>query len=155
MTPSCRAMKMAATARPSWNGGSKFLVTMTEGGHQIVLDLNTHTCAYKKWQVTGIPCFHACSYIFFLKQSPLDYMHECHKKEWYLRVYSHIVEPLNGEEFCDKTHETPIFPPKPRVAPGRPKKKIDKRSDVVPTRENNPNMLKRSGTSLRCTWCKA
>ncbi|XP_074351338.1 uncharacterized protein LOC141690432 [Apium graveolens] len=88
-----RSMEMAARARPSWNGGSKYLVTMTEGGHQIVCDLQNH------------------------------YMHECHKKEWYLRVYSHILEPLNGEEFWEETNETPILPPLPRIAPGRPKKK--------------------------------
>ncbi|WOH05452.1 hypothetical protein DCAR_0624868 [Daucus carota subsp. sativus] len=80
-------------------------------------------------------------------------MHECHKKEYYLRVYGHILEPLNGEEFWEETFETPILPPKTRTAPGRPKKKRDKKSDIVQTRENNPSMLKRTGTSLKCSYC--
>ncbi|KAK1371352.1 hypothetical protein POM88_037444 [Heracleum sosnowskyi] len=33
-----KAMEMAGTARPVWNGDSKYLVTMTEGGHQIKND---------------------------------------------------------------------------------------------------------------------
>lgn len=145
---------MAGTARPVWNGGHKYLVTMTDGGHQIVVDLKNHRCACRKWQLTGIPCFHACACIFFQKESPLQYMHECYNRAWYLRVYSHVLEPLNGEEFWEETHETPIFPPKFRVAPGRPKKKRNTSNDVVQTRKNDPTMLKRAGTSLQCTWCK-
>ncbi|XP_017256606.1 uncharacterized protein LOC108226176 [Daucus carota subsp. sativus] len=148
-----KSMELAANARPTWNGGHKFLVTMSDGGHQIVVDLQNRSCACKKWQLTGIPCFHSCSCIFFLKENPLDYMHECHKKEYYLRVYGHILEPLNGEEFWEETFETPILPPKTRTAPGRPKKKRDKKSDIVQTRENNPSMLKRTGTSLKCSYC--
>ena len=147
-------MELAARARPSWNGGDKFLVNITDGGHELVCDLKNRNCACRKWQLTGIPCFHACSCIFFQKQNPLDYMHECHKKEWYLRVYIHLLEPINGEEFWEETRATPIAPPKQRVAPGRPKKNRDKRTDVVQARKSDPTMLKRSGTSLRCTWCK-
>lgn len=88
------------------------------------------------------------------KQSPLEYMHECHNRAWYLRVYSHVLESLNGEEFWQEIEETPILPPTFKVAPGRPKKKRNMSSDVVQTRENVPTRLKRAGTSLKCTWCK-
>lgn len=127
---------------------------MTEGGHQIVVNLKERTCACRKWQLTGIPCFHACSCIFFQKQSPLDYMHECYKTSRFKQVYSHLLEPINGEEFWEDTLETPLLPPKVRVAPGRPKKKRDKKSDVPQTRENDPHMLKRTGTSLQCSHCR-
>ncbi|KAK1354839.1 hypothetical protein POM88_048095 [Heracleum sosnowskyi] len=43
-----KAMEMAGTARPIWNGDSKYLVTMTEGGHQIEWGHNTRTCETKK-----------------------------------------------------------------------------------------------------------
>ena len=151
---SCRSMEKAGSARPVWNGGSKFQVTMTEGGHQIVVDLKERTCACRKWQLTGIPCFHACSCILFQKESPLDYMHECHNREWYLRVYGHVLEPINGEQYWEETHETPLLPPNIKVAPGRPKKNREKKGDVVQTRPNDPTMLKRTGTSGRCGWCR-
>ncbi|KAK1369274.1 hypothetical protein POM88_035366 [Heracleum sosnowskyi] len=80
-------------------------------------------------------------------------MDECHKKEWYLRVYSHLLEPLNGEEFREEKNETPILPLLPRIAPRRPKKKRDKTNDIVETRVNDPTMMKRTGTSLKCGWC--
>ena len=63
-------MKEASKARPVWNGGDKYAVTMTEEGHQIVVDLKKHICACNKWQLTGIPCFHVCACIFFSKRKP-------------------------------------------------------------------------------------
>lgn len=98
---------------------------MTEGGHQIVVNLKEKVCAGRKWQLTGIPCFHACACIFFQKQSPHVYMHECYKRERFLQVYNHLLDPINSEEFWEETLETPPLPPKVRVAPGRPKKKRD------------------------------
>ena len=123
-------------------------------GEDDMFDLQNQTCACRKWQLTGIPCFHACSCILFQKQSPLDYMHQCHNREWYLRVYSHVLEPINGEQYWEETHETPLLPPNIKVAPGRPKKNRDKKNDIPQTRPNDPTMLKRQGTSGRCTWCK-
>lgn len=34
------------------------------------------------------------------------------------------------------------------------KRKRDTRSDVVQTRENDPNMMKRIGTKIECSYCK-
>ena len=147
-------MELAARARPIWNGLDKYHVTMTDGGHEIVCDLKNRRCACNKWQLTGIPCFHACACIFFQKESPLEYMHECHKRSWYLQVYSHVLEPINGPEFWEQTNETPLLPPVKKVAPGRPKKKRDSRSDVIETREKDPTMMKRTGTSIECAHCK-
>lgn len=65
--------------------------------------------------------------------------------------YNHILEPLNGEEFWEEIQETLILPSKPRISPRRTKKKRYKTNDIVQTRVNNLIMLKRNGTSLRCT----
>lgn len=146
-------MLLASKARPIWNGGDKFQVTMTEGGHEIVCDLKNHTCACRKWQLTGIPCFHAIACIYFQKKNPLDYLHECYKKEWYLRVYSHILEPISGEEFWEEPQVTPILPPTVKVAPGRPKKKRDKKNDGVQPRDADPTRLKRVSTKGKCKGC--
>lgn len=149
-----RAMEKAANARPVWNGGDKYHVTMSAGGHKIIVNLDERTCACRKWQLTGIPCFHACACIFFKKQSSLDYMHECHRRENCLKVYSHILDPINGEAYWDETEAEPPLPPLRRKAPGRPKKNKDKTKDVmVESKKSDPTRLKRKGTSVQCSYC--
>ena len=101
-----------------------------------------------------MPCFHAVACIFFQKLDPVDFIHECHKKDIYLEVYSHLLEPINGEEQWDVTEQESPLPPVKKIAPGRPKKNRDKRNDVVEARADNPTMLKRKGTSLQCSICK-
>lgn len=127
---------------------------MTVGGHEIVVDLNNRTCACRRWQLTGIPCHHAVSCIYFQKQNPEDYIHACYEREKFIGLYSNLLEPVNGEEFWEATNQQSILPPVIKVAPGRPKKKRDRKNDVVETRENDPTMLKRKGTTLSCAWCK-
>lgn len=77
----------------------------------------------RKWQITGLPCYHACSCIFFQKESPIEYMDDCHKRTWYLQVYSPVLKPINGSELWEETHETPILPPPKKVATCRLKNK--------------------------------
>lgn len=60
-------MEKAAKEIIVWDGGDKFHVTMSAGGHEIVVNLAENTCACRKGQITGIPWFHACSCIFFSK----------------------------------------------------------------------------------------
>lgn len=127
MSTFCSALKKAGTARPVWNGADKFNVTMSEGGHEIVVDLKNRVCSCRKWQLNGIPCFHACACIWFKKENPQDYIHDCYKRSHYLNVYSHLLEPMNGEEFWDQTEAELPLPPNVRIAPGRPKKSRSKK----------------------------
>ena len=126
---------------------------MSVGGHEVVVDLKQKRCACRKWQLTGIPCFHAVACIQFQKLDPLDFIHECYSTERYLQVYNHILEPISGEQFWEHTEQEAPLPPIKKVAPGRPKKKREKKNDVVQPRENNPHMMKRTGTTLRCSNC--
>lgn len=116
---------------------------MSAGGHEVVVDLNERTCACRKWQLTGIPCFHAIACIFFQKLDPMDFIHECYTREKYLQVYSHVIEPISGEPYWEHTEQEPPLPPLKRIAPGRPKKNREKKNVGVETRANDSSMLKR------------
>lgn len=127
-----RSMLKAGNVRPIWDGGDKYHVTMSAGGHEIVTDLKNRTCACRIWRLTGIPCLHATECILFLKQSPIHFIHNCHKRKRYLPVYSHLLEPIDGEPFWEETLEIPPLPPKKLIVPGRPLKigiKIKRDSD--------------------------
>lgn len=114
-----------------WNGGDKYHVTMTVGGHEVVCDFKKKTCACRKWQLNGIPCFHARACIFFQKLNPEDFIHSCYLKKRFVQVYSHILEPINGEPYWEETQADPPMPPLKKTMPGRPKKNRDKKTYVV------------------------
>lgn len=41
----------------------------------------------------------------------------------FLPCHTHAIEPINSEQYWEKTGVTPISPPIVKIAPGRPKKK--------------------------------
>lgn len=96
---------------------------MTDGGHEIVVDLDGRTCACRKFDLTGLPCYHACACIHWKNLKLVDYIHPTYGKDMYLATYNHTVEPINSSEYWEKTGNPGPLPPLIKVQPGRPKKK--------------------------------
>ena len=55
-------------------------------------------------------------------------MHHYYKVETYLRTYSHLSKPTNGEKFWPKEASDKILSPKMLVQPGRLKENKRKRA---------------------------
>ncbi|KAL0288645.1 UNVERIFIED_CONTAM: hypothetical protein Scaly_2723700 [Sesamum calycinum] len=79
------------------------------------------TCKWK-WQLTGIPCAHAISGMYFMGYKPEDYVHEYYHKSNFLRVYNHLMMPLLGPEEWPHSDRPTLLPPISERMPGRPKK---------------------------------
>lgn len=70
----------------TWSGGTTYSVTCSEGGHELVVDLFKKSCTCRKWDLTGIPCYHACACINF-RNDPWDiHINACYKKDQYMKV---------------------------------------------------------------------
>lgn len=54
------ALKRAGTTRPVWNDGDKFNVTMSAGGHEIVVDLKTEFVLVENGSLVA---FHASMHV--------------------------------------------------------------------------------------------
>lgn len=81
-----RALQYSGGCVVTWSGGAKYSVICSEGGHEPVVDLFLRTCTCRKWDLTGIPCYHACACITF-KNDPWDiHVRDCYKKEMYMKV---------------------------------------------------------------------
>ena len=133
----------------TWSGGSKFEVHCK--GKQFVVDLDKHTCACYRWDLTSIPCKHAVSTIAYKKEKAENYVYHCYKVETYLRTYSHLIQPTNGEEFWPNEASDKILPLKMLVQPGRPKE--NKRKKVVDEARRISHKLKKSFVAQKCTNC--
>ncbi|KAL2944376.1 Holo-[acyl-carrier-protein] synthase [Bienertia sinuspersici] len=78
------------------------------------VDLEAKSCTCRKWDLTGIPCCYAISCICFCNMEAENSVHECYKKETYMKSYSVSIPPIQD-------------PPPLKVGPGRPRR--NKRKD--------------------------
>ena len=129
-----------------WAFDTKFEVK--NGLQSFIVDLAKGVYSYRKWDITGIPCCHAVSCIFFNREQAEKYTNACYHTSTYKACYEHIIDPLNDANMWTSTGLPPVQPPIKRRPPGRLKKK----------RILEPNELRRGhykglGIAKRCKSC--
>ena len=77
-----------------WASHTKFEVK--NGLKSFTMDLEEKSCSYMKWDITGTPCCHAISCIFFNRDDAEKYVNACYKRTTYIDCYDPIIEPING-----------------------------------------------------------
>ena len=94
--------------------------------------------------MSGIPCAHAITYIFFNRQDVEQYIHPCYHVSTYKDFYESIITPINGQNMQRPSGVTPVQPSIKRRPPSRLKKK----------RAREPNEpTRRAGISKQCKIC--
>ncbi|KAG8372442.1 hypothetical protein BUALT_Bualt12G0066600 [Buddleja alternifolia] len=73
---------------------------------RLTVNLRTHSCSCRRWDLTGIPCSHAMSAIGYQVLEPDDFVHESYSVATYLAVYSHPILLVNGPKLWKKLHST-------------------------------------------------
>ncbi|XP_074376912.1 uncharacterized protein LOC141718430 [Apium graveolens] len=126
-----RAIDQSKGYHVTWSGGARYLVTMSAGGYEMVVDLEAHNYPCKKWGLSDIPCYHACACITWSKKPYEPLIHMSYSKDMFLKCYSNIVEPIVGDtEWTETPYPRPL-PPEKKVQPGRPKKQRSKVNDIA------------------------
>nr|KJB19062.1 hypothetical protein B456_003G083200 [Gossypium raimondii] len=118
-----------------WNGGS---------GCEVKKDRKY--C--RSWQLSGIPCPHACCAIWHLEQDPDDYLHRYYHKDKYFKAYEYALQPINGSHKWTKSGIEPVLPPVEKIMPGRPKKNRKKAKNEP--KKVKPRQLSKAGLIMRC-----
>ena len=119
------------------------------GEYTYAVHLENRTCGCFKWDVTGIPCNHAISAIYKLRQYPEDYVNDFFKKATYEKVYQHLIYPVPGEHDWVRTTTPDIDPPKFNKHPSRPKKSRRKSAGEETQHSGRVRM-----TTITCSNCK-
>ena len=122
--------KLAINKGDSYNytfefaGSPRVQVTGPDG--QFVVDMELRTCACRRWDLTGIPCAHACCCILENNEELESYVDVCYSKETYQKIYSWVINPTNGPSLWEKENNAPgIF-----IAPSPIKKKRGRRATL-------------------------
>ncbi|RYQ96600.1 hypothetical protein Ahy_B08g092420 [Arachis hypogaea] len=121
----------------------------SRGEEKFVVDLRNQECSSRKFQLSGILCAHAMTCIRKMCFNVDNYVADYYKKAAYISCYQHIVFPVNGPNFWDKTQFEDVLPPIYRKPIGRPKKKRARAADEQPNRTG----LSREGQQQKCSYC--
>jgi len=124
-------------------------VTNAKGDATHAVNLVEKTCGCRKWDVTGLPCSHACSSIIKAKQKPEHYVSHFFKKDMYAKAFQPVIYPVPGQHAWPKTGTPDIIPPYFHIKKGRKQEKRRKGKFEVP----KPKETSRIGT-ITCSNCK-
>ncbi|OMO76714.1 Zinc finger, PMZ-type [Corchorus capsularis] len=131
----------------------EFGCEIKKGRCSYIVDLKARTCTCRNWQISGIPCAHACSAIWRSGGDPDEYLHPCYHKDTYIKTYSYGLKPINGPHEWVKTGKPALLPPIiPRAPPGRPKMNRRKGKNE-PKKTPTIGKLSKKGTQNSCTLC--
>lgn len=107
-------------------------------GDRFVVHVGARTCTCRGWDMTVIPCIHACAVIYLLRKEALDFCHEVYSVEKYKVAYKYGLPPMTGEKMWPQAEGYPVVPRVVKKMLGRPKKKRKRN----PYEENPKNPTK-------------
>jgi hypothetical protein len=123
-------------------------VIRLKGDQTHAVDLMAQTCGCGRWDVTGLPCNHACSAIIKARQKPEDYVSPFFKKSMYVEAFKPMIYPVPGEHDWPKTNTPDIVPPYFKITKGRKQEKRRKGKFEVPKPKDTSRMA-----TITCSNC--
>ena len=110
-------------------------------------DIEKKSCTCKKWDLKGIPCRHGIAALYYMRRDVESYVDNCYSKDAYLKSYSGVIPPLEGDRHWPKANVT-LLPPPVKLGPGKPRKNRIKLPYENPKK---PGKLTRHG-ELQKVW---
>ncbi|XP_028784272.1 uncharacterized protein LOC114740315 [Neltuma alba] len=110
-------------------GGGRLCVHTSRGDQRV--DLGLHQCSCLGWQMSGIPCCHACAAIKTVGGNVYEYVEDCYKISAQEKIYGRSMVPVvtidmpnpNDYRFENLVEQTLLLPPNTSRPPGRPRTK--------------------------------
>lgn len=122
--------------------GEKYEVAIWDT--RVGVDLLAQTCTCRFWQLSGMPCKHACAAIGWKNMRPEDHCHAWLTMGAYRSTYEFAIQPTNGPNYWEETPYLRPIPPKLKRKAGRPKKNRRRDSTEAPPSGTAPSGATRS-----------
>lgn len=137
-------IKQSAYCHAISNGATKFEVTHFD--NRFTVDLDAKTCSCRYWQLSGLPCCHAVTCIYFNTNALEDYVADCYTVEQFRQTYRHCLEPVEGQDSWPVSERPKLRAPEYIKMPGRPKTHRTRE----PTEKPKATKMSRMGSVIRC-----
>ncbi|XP_071695548.1 uncharacterized protein [Rutidosis leptorrhynchoides] len=128
-------------------GGFEYEVSHKNEAFKV--DEQNRTCSCRMWQLSGIPCQHACYVIFALNKFAEEYIPDWFRKEMYMRAFSTYLKQVGGMSSWVQNQLNKHLPPKPKVMPGRPQKKRRRAAHET----GSGSRISKAGAVITCFNC--
>jgi hypothetical protein len=143
-------MELAANIFASGAGGGIF--SIDDGGLGTIIDLVQKSCTCRRWDLSGIPCPHACAVCSSEEIDPLTLVNECYSVDMFKIAYGNFIMPYRDKTEWHKLNGTPIHPPFYVKKVGRPTKSRRKQPYEVAARGGG-RKITRHGVIIHCGHC--
>lgn len=130
---------------PRWQGNDQFEVKGPRHAMYKV-HITNRSCGYRKWDLCGISFIHAIDALIY---DIYEYVHDCYKVDTYLKIYSNLMNPINGKDLWSPTNNYTLVPPDVEKRLGRPKKARRREPDEP----SDPTKLGKKGIKMTCRLC--
>ncbi|KAM0915500.1 hypothetical protein ACQ4PT_010815 [Festuca glaucescens] len=108
-------------------------------------------CTCRAWQVSGIPCRHACAVFRHERIKPESVVHKCYSIDAFKAAYGQVIMPCSDPKVWPKMNGPAMRPPKFDKQVGRPSKKR-RRSALE---EEDGTRMSRHGIVGHCSICNS
>jgi len=132
------------------NGNGQYEVTYYQ--HRFTVDMAEKTCSCRFWQLSGLPCPHAISCIYYESKQLDEFIASCYHVDKYKSTYEHCLLPVEGRAAWPTSDREKPLPPRYVKMPGRPKK--ERKRDEGEKKKPPKGKLLKKGTVIRCRKCK-
>ena len=108
-------------------------------------------CSCRGWQLSGIPCRHACAVFRHERIKPESVVHKCYSIDAFKAAYGQVIMPCSDPRVWPKMNGPEMRPPKFDKQVGRPSKKRKK----SPLEEDEGTRISRHGIVGHCSVCNS
>lgn len=99
--------------------------------YQNIVDINAKTCDCRRWQLTGVPCFHAIACLRHETIKPESVLPSCYSLETFKKAYGYNIWPCRDKSLWELTNGEEVLPLKYEKKVGRPPKSRKKQAQEI------------------------
>ena len=83
-----------------------------------VVDLERKSCTCRKWEILGIPCYHALAAMKMRNYYPYEFCGHWYFASMYRTMYSEVLHAIRDSKQWEHTTELRVLPPMASKQPG-------------------------------------